>query len=281
MAMTAWSAKVSTSSICLSVKGRPRSADGRSPRGGCPRAASARPAPSGSRQSLLNPPIVYSGSAVTSGSGSSCAPARPGRWRTRARDRAWIPRRSPRATGIRAVVRGQRETRRRRPEDGPASAPQSRVAFSSSVPSTGWRSNVERLMTLRPRSWRSAAPGLGEVAVPDFELLEEPDVLGGNDGLIGEHLRRATSASEKGTTSRRETTMTPTDRASLTIGTATYERWPSTFEKRRDSWGTSGSSSCMSRMRSTRPLMRTRATVLRRSSARIGYLCAKASTPTG
>ena len=69
----------------------------------------------------------------------------------------------------------------------PQSAPHSRVAFSISVSSTGWRSKVERLITFNTSLVAVCCSRASvEVAVAGLELLEQADVLDGDDGLVGE-----------------------------------------------------------------------------------------------
>ena len=74
------------------------------------------------------------------------------------------------------------------PQDCLAFAPQSRAAASIKVSSTVCRSNAERLMTLSTSAvavccWRGFA-----------QLVEQPRVLDGDDGLVGEVRRPARSA---------------------------------------------------------------------------------------
>ena len=65
------------------------------------------------------------------------------------------------------------------------------TAFSTSVSKTGWRSIGERLMTLQDLArGRLLLQRLGQVAVPLLELLEQPDVLDGDDRLVREGLQQ-------------------------------------------------------------------------------------------
>ena len=196
IAMTAWSAKVFRSSICRSEKGPAWS-----------RATLivpiARPSRSiGTATMLLkvvclaSAPNLYSGSAWTSG---MCwtAPLRAARPRGAPpirRDRK-RPAEGLDALGGEAVVGHEVEQRPVEPEEvaelGLAElrrAPGDRVEDRLDV---GRRARDDA-QDLAGRGL--LLEGLGEIAVPSLELLEQADVLDGDDGLIGEGLQERRSA---------------------------------------------------------------------------------------
>ena len=97
-----------------------------------------------------------------------------------------------RNSGRDPVVRDQSGTRRRRSAgDRPPSAPARRVAFSTSVWSTGWRSNVERLITLSTSLVAvCCSSATRSSSLRACQLGEQPHVLDGDDGLVGEGLNQ-------------------------------------------------------------------------------------------
>jgi hypothetical protein len=68
--------------------------------------------------------------------------------------------------------------------------------------------------------------GLREVAIADLQLLEQADVLDGDDGLVGEGRDQLDLSSAKGLGSFRARKNTPTRLPSLSIGTPRPARKP-------------------------------------------------------
>ena len=65
------------------------------------------------------------------------------------------------------------------------------AAFSTSVSSTGCKSNADRLITFSTSPVAvCCSNALGEITVAFLQLLEQPDVLDGNYSLVGESLQK-------------------------------------------------------------------------------------------
>ena len=67
---------------------------------------------------------------------------------------------------------------------------------------------------------------LGEVAIAGLQLGEQPDVLDGDDGLVGKGLQQLDLLSEKGRTSRRRMRIAPMGFPSRRSGVARVVRCP-------------------------------------------------------
>ena len=75
-------------------------------------------------------------------------------------------------------------------------AAQRRAAVSTSVSSTGWMSDGERLMTLSTSASRGLMlEGFLQLARASLYLLEQPHVFDRDDSLVREGFQRARSAS--------------------------------------------------------------------------------------
>ena len=75
-----------------------------------------------------------------------------------------------------------------------SSASHSRRRVSTSVSSTGWRSKVERLITLSTSAVAVCCSSDSAQLACALQLLEQADVLDRDDGLVGEGLSAARSA---------------------------------------------------------------------------------------
>ena len=103
-------------------------------------------------------------------------------------------------------------------------APQNRAALSATTSMTGWRSVGELAITRR----------ISAVAVccssASFRLVEQPDVLDGDDRLGGEGLEQCDLLGPRtAATSRRATVMVPIGSPSRSIGTARTVRKPASI----------------------------------------------------
>ena len=102
--------------------------------------------------------------------------------------------RSPAAWPAAVGGRARRRRGRRRPRRGrsaPRSVPHRRAALSAMVSSTCCRSVGARLIAASTsRGRRLLLQGLGERAVALLQLLEQPGVLDGDHGLVGEGLQQ-------------------------------------------------------------------------------------------
>ena len=73
----------------------------------------------------------------------------------------------------------------------PRSASHSLTAFSASVSKTGWRSKVDRPITLSSSLVAvCCSSATRQLAVARLQLGEQPHVLDGDDGLVGEGLEQ-------------------------------------------------------------------------------------------
>ena len=194
MAMTAWSAKVWSSSICASEKGPASTAtDGDRPDRDALRAASAPPTDA----------AEWRPSATVAHARSSDPRGRPrcARWRAVRIDAAGGAARARCASGqapcrasTPSACRPSWATKWRsvtvEPEDEAELRPHRAGRRSAAIVSkTGWTSVGELRDDAQDLAGgRLLLERLGEVAVPGLQLLEEADVLDGDDGLGGEGL---------------------------------------------------------------------------------------------
>ena len=100
------------------------------------------------------------------------------------------------------------------------------TALAAMVSKTGWTSVGELGDDPQDLAGRRLLlEGLGEVAVARLELLEQADVLDGDDGLVGEGLEQGDLAVRERPPSARRTVMAPIGSPSRSIGTATMLRF--------------------------------------------------------
>ncbi len=111
------------------------------------------------------------------------------------------------------------DCRPRRSRSNTSSIPQTRAALSTIASSTGCTSVGERLM-MPSTSWSlfdAPAPRAILRCAPEF--LEQPDILNGDNGLVGEGLEQPICLSEEWTNLKAKW-ITPRDTLSRTNGTA-------------------------------------------------------------
>ena len=129
--------------------------------------------------------------------------------------------------------------------DDPCCAPHRRVAFSMSVSRHGWRSKVERLITL---STSLVAVCCSSASISSrfraSEFREQADVLDGDHRLIREGLQELDLARGKRTTMPRPIAIAPIATPSRSIGTPTRLRmpsdWPMSWSRNWESVSRSG-----------------------------------------